>query len=1055
MTNVFKLVEQTGRPWHNELVSFEGSFAPSAQKDTNLVLTIQGHPLPTQITDATHHDDGSVATCRAHVRVDLPADAKLTLTLQPGRSPAAPDVIAVRSDADNRCIEIANGQLAVRIPASGTYPAEAAPGPIMALRLARQPWVGQGLLRASQPVIITTTEPEVGPLFARWQIRMHYERRTLATFDCTLYTGEDFVRVDESSGRDSDLTFFFNCVPGLRPDRMITYGTCSDSYPPRITELDYARPQRLGTIDFHSGHHQMSLSWAGLFRDGQATMIGVVQLDSPRWTNLSLNRIHVECRPAEELGFELDLKGGRKVYAVMVADADRSRQTVPGHGCIPMAVLKTRYSELPLEKVRHWVLDWDDSGEPQRPFLQCDLDSIERARAMVVAHPKLSRAYELWGKVVLGQYDPQDHATGLRPHNITFIAKHHSWSGSAATVWVALGDEKWGKLAVERLRKEVASRIDEIMATGAYMALIIFDGRHLKLWLQTYDVLKAGGFIDEATDRQLRRDFAYLAYMFDDEEFFPKWNNLRERNDPEGWRLGGLSDLIGESLCPPNFVTEYFTSYGMMGCCFRTHPMAAAWRKEASDLLERQLDVLYYDGGAYLESPNYHALVLIFNTQLAIMLRRIPGERDFFQHPRFHDQYDWFVKTQTPLVVPNDTGKWMQYPWLYMDHTRAYDPQGPERLAFLPGNGNSGISCSDISLPAELAIAAAIMRDSDPELAGRCMTTWRRAGRPIANDLDPLTFLLVADVDQEGVKDLALKSTLLTGTFVTFRANVDTPREVMVLNKCGTSSGHNDLDEGGFTIWAFGSPIASDFGYFTFVDDHYEGCVDTWKHNCVEFDGKSSGYASIEHRHPPVNFVTTDLADLLVTNQQNSHLRDLPIYIEWGKVPGYVDAKRYTMFVKPGYLLVFDSIQVCPYRHRWRLHAQANEVAIDSPRARFTGRFGVDLLAHFITPEKPKIEVGAYSVQKHIVVEQARPRDWRVLVAPLLPGEDLTVQRLDSGRVIRVGGKDFTDTVMLAHFPFEYQDDQVSFRGKAGIVRRYADGRVETSLLDGEELKAR
>jgi len=44
---------------------------------------------------------------------------------------------------------------------------------------------------------------------------------------------------------------------------------------------------------------------------------------------------------------------------------------------------------------------------------------------------------------------------------------------------------------------------------------------------------------------------------------------------------------------------------------------------------------------------------------------------------------------------------------------------------------------------------------------------------------------------------------------------------------------------------------------------------------------------------------------------------------------------------------------------------------------------------------------------------------------------------------------------MLAHFPFEYEDEQLVFRGKAGVFRRHSDGRTEAQLLDGELFKTK
>ena len=370
----------------------------------------------------------------------------------------------------------------------------------------------------------------------------------------------------------------------------------------------------------------------------------------------------------------------------------------------------------------------------------------------------------------------------------------------------------------------------------------------------------------------------------------------------------------------------------------------------------------------------------------------------------------------------------------------------------MPGNGNTGVNCSDQALPLELAVAGQIYRDSDPALSRRCMTTWRRAGRPCSTFQDDLTFLLMVDPTLDGEETLNLGSDLRNGAFVTFRGKPETRDEVFVLVKNGTATHHMDPDDGGFTIWAYGSPIASDYGYHTTHMGRMAGTGSTSDHNCVQFDNKSGGYMGIEQTLPPEKFVSTDLADLLVsylpnTNLQgSSHMDRIPIQ--------RIEHRRYTLFVKPHYLLVFDSIIQCVYTHKWWLHAQANDIKIDGPRVRFAGKFGVDLMAEFITPSVPQIVTGELGVMKHIYAEQSMAKDWRVFVAPLKTGQDFAISSTAGGRVVHVGCSEYQDTLLLAHYPFSFQEGTMRFRGRAGVFRTYADGRKQVQLLDGEKLES-
>jgi len=1023
----FTVREQCGRAWSDELLSFSINWQPGEQQNVPLQFSTANGPVTTQITDVVYHPDGSLARATAWCRVSLTPDETVTLRLAEGQLDTSAPLPYWRESSD-RLIEAGNGRCAVQIPRSGSYACANAPGPILAVRVGDGEWIGRGALHASQDVLVTTELLAQGPLFLRWRSSFRYERITLATFECTLYTGEDFIHIREKSSRDSDLVLNFDLFPNFAPDRWTCYGGGERNRQAMI-EIDYARPETITTVDFNSGHQQMSLTWFGVYHEGRQECIGVVELNGQTWTNVSVNRLHLVAAPPESLLISTPLQGGVKEWALACSSLADNIQAPGSTAPIRLCLIHQRYSGFPLQKIKDWVLDWEADQEA-RPFLQCESAGIVRVRQHVQETPELLQAYQHWTEIV-------DHG-----ESITI-----SHASTLATLWIALGEERYAREAVAALEKEIRTSIETCWAEGGMIRLIIFHGRSMKMWLQAYDVLMAGGFIDEAHDRAFRRDFAFLAYCFADAEFFPKQYNLADHNDPDSFYYG-MGQTIGDAVCPPNFHTEYFTTYGMMGCCFRTHPQAAEWRREAAQLMERQLEVHFYDSGCYCESPNYHSHVFTMINQFALALRRCGGP-DLYQHPRFKAQFDYFTQMQTPPILMNEAARRFITPAKFLDPDR-------ERYAMLPSNGNTGSDCSDMPLPVELAIGGVVYRDTDPALSARCMTTWRRAGRPIANAHDDLSFLLLADLNLAGAEQLELRSALLTGSYATFRGNPETADEVYVLTKNGTATHHNCFDEGGFTIWAYGSPLASDYGYHAVHDGRRSGTTATWQHNCVEFDEKSSGYLGIEQTSPPEKWVSTELADLLVSYIPITNFR-APGMLYTDQVPATrIEYRRYTLFVKPHYLLVLDSILSCPYTHRWWLHAQADDIHIDGPKVRFTGTYGVDLLAHFITPAAPQLETGEWGVMQHIAARQAQAHDWRVFVAPARPGQDFTVSHRENGRIVRVETPDYCDTIFLAHYPFHFTDAQTAFYGKAGVIRRDENGHVlESVLLDGEQLECK
>ena len=1028
--NNISIKEQCGRDWSDELLSFPVVWKPGAQRAEQgnlgeqpvLTFTGPGGTTPTQFTGVARHPDGSLKSADAWCRVDLQADETLEMRLVRGQSPPHPDTPYWESGSEGE-VEVGNDLVGALIPADGVYEAGEAPGPIVAVRLPTGEWIGDGSLDSECAVTFRSELISLGPLFVKWQTTIASELRTLARIEGTIYAGEDFIRIRENSSRDSDLTFELDVFPGLSPDRLLTKGG-GEHLAQAVRVLDHGRSEDVATVDFNSGHHQMSLSWAGLYQEGGEGFVGIVELEGCHWTNLSTNRLVIGVDPPGSVIIESPLQGGIKEWALVCSTTDRNLKAPDARECNHLSVIHQRYTEVPLQKIKDWVLDWEPDTL-DRPFLQADPGSIELARAKVQSAPDLLQTYQRWAEVT----DSGKGTTG-------------SLASAKATLWIALGEERYAREAVADLEREIRTSIDRFWAEGALMRLIIFDGRSMKMWMQAYDVLAAGGFIEPDVDRRLRRDMAFISYAIGDPEFFPKDYTVADHNDPDSFYYG-LGHRINDAMCPPNFHTEYYTTYGMMGCLFRTHPMAAAWREEAAQRLERQLEVHYYDSGAYVESPNYQSHSFVMISQLANCLRRC-GNGDFFEHPRLKAQHEFFIQMQTPPILLGETARKLIRPWAFMDWES-------ERLAMLPGNGNSGYNCSDMPLPTELAVAAATYKDRDPELSQRLMTTWRRAGRPIANSYNDLTFLLLSDPDLPGMDTVDLKSSLLTGSYATFRGNPETIDEVFVLTKNGTATHHNDFDEGGFTIWAYGSPIASDFGYHVDWEGKHYGVGDTWKHNCVEFDGKSSGYLGIEKTSPPERWLTDDLADLLVSYIPIKNFRDLENLTYEDVIRAVpIEYRRYTLFVKPHYLIVLDSILESQYAHKWWLHAQADEVKVDGPRVRFKGTFGVDLIAHFITPEQPKIQAGEWTWMKHISATQGLAKDWRVFVAPALPDQEFKVTSELSGRVIHVATPEYTDTICLSHYPFEYNGADFSFYGRAGVLRRYKDGlRSESAWLDG------
>jgi len=425
--------------------------------------------------------------------------------------------------------------------------------------------------------------------------------------------------------------------------------------------------------------------------------------------------------------------------------------------------------------------------------------------------------------------------------------------------------------------------------------------------------------------------------------------------------------------------------------------------------------------------------------QLTKVLNKI-GKKNYYFVPNFKAQFNYFCDVATPPILPNaDAENIVRQKAKLIDNDNA-------RFSMLPGNGNTGHNCSDLTVPVDLITGALIYQDIDPDLSARCYNTWIKGGRPVHHHYDTTGYLL-SNIDEfTPIHDkVNTKSKVLAGSFVNMRGNMETDNEVYILVKNGLATHHNDYDESGFTIWAYGSPLCSDYGYHCDDGDNKNiGGAPTWMHNCVEFDGKSSGYYGTEITDSPELFISNDKADLLVSKVVIHNLRDSRNfwnYLDQRQPCHEIEYKRYFLFVKPDYLIVYDNIISSPYAHRWWLHCQSKNANIEGNKVIFNGKFDVDLTAEFITPKNPKLEVHNFSVQQYVNPIQEYNKDWRVFLEPHRHGQSkkFEIKSEMNDRVVIVKCKDYTDTIMLANTKFDYNN----VSAQVMVTRKYNDGKEE------------
>ena len=286
--------------------------------------------------------------------------------------------------------------------------------------------------------------------------------------------------------------------------------------------------------------------------------------------------------------------------------------------------------------------------------------------------------------------------------------------------------------------------------------------------------------------------------------------------------------------------------------------------------------------------------------------------------------------------------------------------------------------------------------------------------------------------------DLNLGSKLVEGLGAVMRAG-----DTFAWIKCGTASHHNCRDEGGLVLYAHGAPVIGDFGYHTVHEGRTEGATDTWKHACVTFGEKRTlGYLGSEVRRPPELWRSTPEADLLVAFLPTEYLiPEHGMYLDVERIPR-IEHRRFILFVKPFYFVIYDHIPRTTLPSSWWAHALADSVKLSPQGARFQGRFGMDLDVQVLLPSSARISEGVYSVQRHVRIDQPSVGDYlTVLTAPPTGIEPPLATWHPSNHCLTVEGEWGTDHVFLSgeYRKFEHERQQhrsrvTAFRNGACVI---------------------
>lgn len=363
----------------------------------------------------------------------------------------------------------------------------------------------------------------------------------------------------------------------------------------------------------------------------------------------------------------------------------------------------------------------------------------------------------------------------------------------------------------------------------------------------------------------------------------------------------------------PNGFTEDLMAVGLCALNFPSHPEAQAWIDQSVGLLSKQLD-LYFPDGTGLESPRYHAWMLLLLAEYLPALKRCT-DADLIGHPALERALEWLPRfSHGPFAIGD----------------LPYSP---------PNSGDTTIAEAYASfLP-----WAALIRDRNPVLSGRLMHWWRLTGSPVNKGwVFPTTFPQIIDAGLPTTPRAPAVSTYAPSFGeVMFRSESRTPGDFHATFRAGRRhTSHHHADQGHIDLIAFGVPLAIDSG-----SGPYDETIKTWNrqtmaHNTVrcmvpEPEGTRDISGSF---HAFGSSATVD-------------------YAAGGT--GYGEnAVRHIVFMKGDYMVVWDQISAVRSSD-WFFHTPADTSRPDGGLEWHANKvishtpWGVDLDIHFLLPGGP------------------------------------------------------------------------------------------------------
>ena len=989
----FRLTDYLGHHWNNELVSFPITTEDVKPGRHYAVQRPDGKLAGCQLADT---EGGRVCWFLA----TLPSMSTVRYRLVETGT-IAPSGIQI--EEGERSVRIWNSEIGIELRRELTGDE----GPVAAVRLRSGEWVGDSRLQVNRKVVSSTLEVTArGPVYAEVLLRMECESGGEWALRLKLIDREPVVIMDETFSLGDESQWILELGRGLGPSHAIfrTAWYRPEEWPSHSLKAESlftagrSAPFRLlPWINWSDGREVSSLS---VYREGEGVRFSH---DAAR---RRLVRDDSDKAAPDDRDVLFVAAGLARDWALPAGDRGPDL-------AVPLETSDDGGAELRLQlrgPSRHWILGTSVVGRT----LVSDSDLTDSERYGIkycgTALNDVQRMILVWG----------GHDARQRYPRITGESRSRVSGASGA---VAAGRKQaeavlqtslnWGRLFTENIGTFDEQKGQHVRRHDARVWTHLFC--RVKMIIDADDALGAGFLTNEEFVR-LRARLAFTAYSTASPDYY---------SHDLGWSAN------------PNMTTMRHAVVGLLGCLLSDHPESRRWYELGAREFRRQLDEWVDSHGGWLESPHYQSI--LGDGILLLHAAHRVGLSDDLYHPNLLKTVLYLAKISTPP-----------------------DPRFQGRR-HLPEVGNT-YRCETTGLT---GILASIHRERTPDVAAELQWMWQQQGQPMWTGIGGGSFIAskmeefvdrswhVRSAPQWGSEVFPKSGTIL-------RSHFPSDRETTVYVLHGEFNQHYDTDRGSFSLWGKGQPLCLDWGYAQPYSAEMHNMLTT---------GSRVGNVADFRVGKAADFLQVDLGSwqrqVLLARDESSAGANFVVVRDTSERAGHWRQWFYTKspLSRAGAVV----------RMRGRGDVDL-DVWFASGRASEFSRISSETAAALLVSAPPDTdgETAAYAASSGTAVDGetdylqstdavlngsegtlngsvvTRPLLQRglqlkvdpdqcvmALYYPRIRGEQSPVFReLAGGNGVCVQSVHGTDYVFLATSPLVYQDQEVSFRGTVGAIRR-------------------